>query len=314
MKKLETLLEGMYFVPQVVPEIQNKTIDALLKKGYQFANWIKPEDRADEEDGKGAAMLTKRTSKFSNSFIEVGPDGSINGEPPEMFLNREDKASAPVAMDEYSLAMGIKPKNEMATAGIPEDTSDTMGTTMEEVHVRGKKVNIDSIELDEGEGNNAKAVKAHYVDGTPLTDEELDELNNPGKSTGVPNVKQQPDLVRGVPSTVIGEEKGEITPAAIEKGTKHEMEHTKDPLVAKKIAMDHLRDDPHYYEKLAKAGLEEQMHGLTDEQKQSIVNKIEREYDNLHVVDWHEICQMLLDRSVDDSKVVPFPRNVGTNT
>jgi hypothetical protein len=33
------------------------------------------------------------------------------------------------------------------------------------------------------------------------------------------------------------------------------MEHTKDPLVAKKIAMDHLRDDPHYYEKLAKAGL-----------------------------------------------------------
>lgn len=399
MKKLETLFEGMYFVPQVVPEIQNKTIDALLSKGYEFANWIKPEDRADEEDGKGAAMLTKRTSKFSHSFIQVGPDGSINGEPPEMFLNREDKASTPVAMDEYSLAMGIKPKNEMATAGIPEnaasvitvkvdvdenktdrtpeeienaekmfnvvtkfpeymmysddpqyysfkvtgkkenvkkyldyidqnfsldpsdppfdynpslfgeDTSDTMGTTMEEVHVRGKKVNIDSIELDEGEGNNAKAVKAHYVDGTPLTDEELDELNNPGKSTGVPNVKQQPDLVRGVPSTVIGEEKGEITSAAIEKGTKHEMEHTKDPLIAKKIAMDHLRDDPHYYEKLAKVGLEEQMHGLTDEQKQAIVNKIEREYDNLHVVDWHDICQMLLDRSVDDSKVVPFPRS-----
>ena len=27
--------------------------------------------------------------------------------------------------------------------------------------------------------------------------EELDELNNPGTSTGVPNVKQQPDLVGG---------------------------------------------------------------------------------------------------------------------
>ena len=86
------------------------------------------------------------------------------------------------------------------------------------------------------------------------------------------------------------------------------MEHTKDPLVAKKIAMDHLRDDPHYYEKLAKVGLEEEIYGLTDQQKQAIVNKIEREYDNLHVVDWHDICQMLLDRSVDDSKVVPFPR------
>lgn len=145
--------------------------------------------------------------------------------------------------------------NEMATAGIPEDTADTMGTTMEEVHVKGKKVNIDSIELDEGEGNDAKAIKAHYDDGTPLTDEELDELNNPGTSTGVPNVKQQPDLVRGVPGAVIGEDEDEVSADAIEKGAKHEMEHTKDPLVAKKIAMDHLRDDPHYYKKLAKAGL-----------------------------------------------------------
>lgn len=407
MKKLETLFEGMYFVPQVVPEIQNKTIDALLRKGYQFANWIKPEDRADEEDGKGAAMLTKRTSKFSHSFIQVGPDGSINGEPPEMFLNREDKASAPVAMDEYSLAMGIKPKNEMATAGIPEnaasiitvvvdvdenktdstpeqienasdafevtvrfpqymgtsdnpqyysfkvigkkenvkkyldyidqnfsldpsdppfdynpsllgeDTSDTMGTTMEEVHVRGKKVNIDSIELDEGEGNNAKAVKAHYVDGTALTDEELDELNNPGKSTGVPNVKQQPDLVRGVPSTVIGEEKGEITPAAIEKGTKHEMEHTKDALVAKKIAMDHLRDDPHYYEKLAKAGLEEAdgaVYGMSDAEITKVVTDIEKQYGYaMHPSDWNEVCTVLLSRANNDNKIIPFPRGNVTN-
>lgn len=191
--------------------------------------------------------------------------------------------------------------NEMTTGGIPEDTSDTMGTTSEEVHVRGKKVNIDSIELDEGEGNNAKAVKAHYVDGTPLTDEELDELNNPGKSTGVPNVKQQPDLVRGVPSTVIGEEKGEITPAAIEKGTKHEMEHTKDPLVAKKIAMDHLRDDPHYYEKLAKAGLEENeqgMHGMGEKEITEAVLKIEREFAYaMHPSDWQEVCEFLLERA-----------------
>lgn len=70
------------------------------------------------------------------------------------------------------------------------------------------------------------------------------------------NVKQQPDLVQGVPETVVGGET-EIGPDALEKGTKHEMKHTKDPLVAKSIAMDHLRKDPQYYEKLAKAGLEE---------------------------------------------------------
>ena len=47
----------------------------------------------------------------------------------------------------------------------------------------------------------------------------------------------------------------EIDATVIEKGTKHEMEHTKDPLVAKKIATDHLKEDPKYYDKLAKAGI-----------------------------------------------------------
>ncbi len=36
----------------------------------------------------------------------------------------------------------------------------------------------------------------------------------------------------------------------LEAGTKVEMEHTDDPKVAQKIAMDHLKEDPHYYTKL----------------------------------------------------------------
>jgi len=35
-------------------------------------------------------------------------------------------------------------------------------------------------------------------------------------------------------------------------GTKHEMEHTTDPKVARKIAADHLGEDPDYYRKLKK--------------------------------------------------------------
>jgi hypothetical protein len=50
-----------------------------------------------------------------------------------------------------------------------------------------------------------------------------------------------------------------IDPKEIEMGTKHEHEHTKDDALARKIAMDHLKDDPHYYTKLKKAGLEEEM-------------------------------------------------------
>jgi len=39
-------------------------------------------------------------------------------------------------------------------------------------------------------------------------------------------------------------------------GTKHEMEHTDNPVLAKKIAKDHLLEDPEYYSKLRKAGIE----------------------------------------------------------
>ncbi len=43
----------------------------------------------------------------------------------------------------------------------------------------------------------------------------------------------------------------------IKKGIEVEMEHTDDPKLALKIAMDHIKEDPKYYDKLAKAGLEE---------------------------------------------------------
>jgi len=44
----------------------------------------------------------------------------------------------------------------------------------------------------------------------------------------------------------------------IKKGIEVEMEHTDDPKIALKIAMDHIKEDPKYYDKLAKAGLEEE--------------------------------------------------------
>lgn len=46
-----------------------------------------------------------------------------------------------------------------------------------------------------------------------------------------------------------------ISQKAIEVGTEHELEHTSDRRIARQIAMDHLREDPRYYEKLARAGL-----------------------------------------------------------
>jgi hypothetical protein len=50
----------------------------------------------------------------------------------------------------------------------------------------------------------------------------------------------------------------------LKTGAKHELEHTKSKKVAKKIAKDHLKDDPKYYTKLKKAGLEESKRNTDD--------------------------------------------------
>ena len=43
----------------------------------------------------------------------------------------------------------------------------------------------------------------------------------------------------------------------LDKGIKVELEHTSERNIARKIALDHIGEDPHYYNKLAKANLEE---------------------------------------------------------
>jgi hypothetical protein len=45
----------------------------------------------------------------------------------------------------------------------------------------------------------------------------------------------------------------------LKKGVEVEMEHTDDRRAALKIAMDHIKEDPNYYDKLEKAGLEERI-------------------------------------------------------
>lgn len=59
----------------------------------------------------------------------------------------------------------------------------------------------------------------------------------------------------------------------LDKGVKVELEHTKDKSVAREIALDHLAEDPKYYDKLASVELEEQQLDETVEENQ-IVNVV----------------------------------------
>lgn len=44
----------------------------------------------------------------------------------------------------------------------------------------------------------------------------------------------------------------DFNPVQLKMGTRHEMEHTSDPSIARRIAMDHLAEDPRYYVKLTR--------------------------------------------------------------
>jgi hypothetical protein len=84
----------------------------------------------------------------------------------------------------------------------------------------------------------------------------------------------------------------------LEKGTKHEMEHTNSEETAKEIAKDHLSEDPEYYKHLSQAGIDEDFKqrlkevtlqylaetgkpssGLSKEEKSEIVKKAKHGYD-----------------------------------
>jgi hypothetical protein len=49
-----------------------------------------------------------------------------------------------------------------------------------------------------------------------------------------------------------GYKRSDFNPKVLAKGRRVEMEHTRNPKVAEQIAMDHLAEDPRYYDKLLK--------------------------------------------------------------
>jgi len=62
------------------------------------------------------------------------------------------------------------------------------------------------------------------------------------------------------PETIPGGEGSHLTPQDVDPeqlalGAAVEMEHTKDPKMAMEIALDHLAEDPKYYDKLLSLGL-----------------------------------------------------------
>lgn len=65
-----------------------------------------------------------------------------------------------------------------------------------------------------------------------------------------------------------------ISPEQLEMGIKVEMEHTKDPSLAREIAMDHLTEDPQYYSHLKDAGLDDSSPSTPNESNAPMMQKL----------------------------------------
>jgi len=71
---------------------------------------------------------------------------------------------------------------------------------------------------------------------------------------------------------------------ALAKGVKVELEHTTDKSIATEIAMDHLTEDPHYYNKLRKMEKEARAHTeeLFGMKKTAMASLLERARSFIH--------------------------------
>jgi len=73
-----------------------------------------------------------------------------------------------------------------------------------------------------------------------------------------------------------------ISKSQIERGAKHELEHTADRVVARKIAMDHLREDPYYYTHLAKMEKQYKKNVMSPEKALRLTRKVIAYAKDLH--------------------------------
>jgi len=109
---------------------------------------------------------------------------------------------------------------------------------------------------------NVRMSLPHYVTNLNNFDSTIKILKNKGilnendiKETDIYGVAGNPEEEAEMKSMDL--KNYNIDTEQLKQGTEVEMEHTNDPKVAERIAMDHLKEDPEYYIKLKSIGLEE---------------------------------------------------------
>jgi hypothetical protein len=161
---------------------------------------------------------------------------------------------------------------------LPDNQKDTI---ISKEDIKEIVSDFDSILDEMGLGGGAGvglSLPGGYINGAPKADDVKKvskKLNNNGMSgyKEIDEDKISGGLAKGLTLNDIAEKHGvsvDIMVAQFKKGISVEMEHTTDREIAKEIALDHLFEDPKYYDKLAK--IENPTNeGLKDLEKELVV-------------------------------------------
>jgi len=131
-----------------------------------------------------------------------------------------------------------------------------------------KSIKEQYISLKEGNMSQANFMRnirmslpQHITNTTSYTDS-LKILRNKGILTEIDiyGIAGNPDEEKEMKSMNV--KNYNMDPEQLKRGIEVEMEHTDDPEIAEKIAMDHLKENPEYYSKLDSIGLEEANPGI----------------------------------------------------
>lgn len=168
-------------------------------------------------------------------------------------LKQKGEKVAGVALDTIiNLVPGLdaaKTTFDFIKASISKPDEKKTKTWLDRLDVDDK---MSAIVDDTVENGFMKAV-AQTIESEPEDKELEQDFNMNAKMVNYLRDKYDGRYIDGIQEGKINKEKLK----QIKKGIEVEMEHTNDPKIALKIAMDHIKEDPKYYDKLVKAGLEE---------------------------------------------------------
>jgi hypothetical protein len=204
----------------------------------------------------------------AGTVFGVFPNGALNKYGNVVVIKHDSPADAPYSLYAHlsravvskgqHVAVGQKIAETGTTGGLKGETSRTVPPHLHFEMLKGWPP-TDSVRINPTKLISGDAIMPDIKIGPSATTAGLG-FGSIAALLGLLWWMRRPKSIRNLNGLPNGKAKGrrvtDFDPAQLKRGSKVEREHTSNPKVAQRIAMDHLVEDPRYYQKLAKMHLD----------------------------------------------------------